>query len=519
MKRDNSAQIALPSSSSAIPTPPAKSSGSRRTWIFVAALAAIFISAVEATIVATAMPSIVATLGDFEIFSWVFTAYLLTQAATVPIYGRLADIYGRKPMLLIGMGLFLLGSILCGFAWSMTALIAFRVLQGMGAGAIQPVAQTLVGDLFQGEERARKQAYVSASFGAAALLGPVIGAFLVAHTSWPLVFWINVPLGAATAAILALSLQESVERRPHRIDYLGSILMIAGTTALMIALAQSNSLSSAMMSALLAGAAVCLIALFLHERHTPEPMLPLKLWRNRFVAGGNIVNFAIGTTVIGIAAFLPAYIQGLMGYSAFIAGLVLTGVSGGWPLGGFLGSRIMLRTTYRTAGVIGGLVLLIGNLLMIALDPGRGAAWAITGAVVVGLGMGISNNCFLIALQANTRWTERGAATSSTLFMRIMGQSLGAAAFGGILNAVLAAHIANGPDLVSRLMDPALRQALVPADLQALMEAFAQALHSIYLISLALAIVVLATAVVLLPNLTLLASEQAKPATPLRERP
>jgi EmrB/QacA subfamily drug resistance transporter len=480
-------------------------------------LAAIFIAAIEATIVATAMPSIVATLGDFEIFSWVFTAYLLTQAATVPIYGRLADLYGRKPILLTGIGLFLLGSVLCGFAWSMAALIAFRVLQGIGAGAIQPVAQTLVGDLFQGEERARKQAYVSASFGTAALLGPVIGAFLVAHASWPVVFWINVPLGIVAAAILALSLHETVERRPHRIDYLGSMLMIAGTTALMIAVAQVNSQSSATMTVLLVGAAGCLIALFFHERRTPEPMLPLKLWRNRYVAGGNIVNFSIGATMIGIVAFLPAYIQGLMGHSTFIAGLALTAVSGGWPLGGFIGSRIMLRATYRTAGVIGGLVLVIGNMLMIALDPGRGAAWAIVGATVVGLGMGISNNCFLIALQANTRWMERGAATSSTLFMRIMGQSLGAAAFGGILNAVLASRIAGGPDLVSRLMDPALRKTLAPADLQALIEAFAQALHSVYLISLALAVTVLATAFVL-PTLTLLAAEQGGPATPLRER-
>ena len=169
----------------------------------------MFITQIESTIIATAMPTIVGEIGGFDLLSWVFTVYLLTQAVTTPIYGRLSDIYGRKPILLIGMGLFLLGSVFCGLAWNMSSLVAFRAIQGLGAGAITPVGRTLIGDVYHGADRARMQGWVSGVFVGAAVVGPVIGAFLVAHTIWQMVFWVNVPMGAIAAAILYFALHET----------------------------------------------------------------------------------------------------------------------------------------------------------------------------------------------------------------------------------------------------------------------------------------------------------------------
>src|SRR5579871_5941368 len=229
-----------------------------RVLIFIAALASVFITAIESTIIATAMPTIVSALGGFELLSWVFTVYLLTQAVTTPIYGRLADLYGRKPILLFGLALFLLGSALCGLAWSMGSLIAFRIVQGLGAGALMPVGRTLIGDVYHGEERARMQGYVSGVFIGAAIFGPVLGAFLVAHTVWQMVFWINVPLGLATGAILIWALKERVERRRARLDLGGATLLAIGTFVLLFALAQSAVLSHLIFAALLLFAAAIL---------------------------------------------------------------------------------------------------------------------------------------------------------------------------------------------------------------------------------------------------------------------
>jgi MFS family permease len=241
-------------------------------------------AAIEGTIVATAMPTIVGTLGGFDLFSWVFSAYLLAQATTIPIYGQYADIYGRKRILFLGIGLFLVGSLLCGFAWNMMSLIAFRIVQGVGAGALVPVAQTIVGDLYSGEDRARMQGYVSSTFGSAAILGPTVGSLVVAHMPWSMVFWINVPLGIVAGVMLAITLNEQAQKRPYRIDYIGSALMVLGTAMLMFAVVQAPILSSVAIVGLIVTSLLFLAALFAYERRAPEPMLPLKLFRTRAVA-------------------------------------------------------------------------------------------------------------------------------------------------------------------------------------------------------------------------------------------
>ncbi len=333
-------QAATPQAAEAKPAIIVSAAG--RKWVFAAALATNFMAAIEGTIVATAMPTIVGSLGGFDLFSWVFTGYLLTQAVSVPIYGRLADLYGRKRLLFIGIGLFLAGSILCGLAWSMLSLVVFRVIQGLGAGAVMPVAQTLLGDIYRGADRARMQGYISSVFGSAAILGPVIGAFIVARWSWAWVFWVNVPLGLVSAGMLAFTLHEQVERHTRRIDLGGAALFALGIFALMYALVEESSLGSIALVAILAAAAV-LIALFIvREFQTREPLLPLHLWRNPLIAYGNLAGLVSGAAMMGIIAFLPAYMQGAMGESVLAAGYALMALSGGWPAGGFTAGRVAL---------------------------------------------------------------------------------------------------------------------------------------------------------------------------------
>ncbi len=455
--------------------------GSRRTFVLAAAMMAIFMAAVESTIVATAMPSIVADLGGFSLFSWVFTAYLLTQAVTIPIYGRLADLYGRKRVFFAGASVFLVASALCGFARTMGALIGLRALQGLGAGAIQPIATTIVGDIYAPAERARVQGYISAVFGVSAIVGPALGALLVEHGSWSVVFWINLPIGLAAFVMFALFLHERLEPRPHQVDYLGSALLTLGAGALMTALVQGASLSRTTSGGLIACAAVALTAFVAHERRTAEPMLALKLWRNRFIAIGNLGGLTLGAVMMGVTAFLPTYVQAVLGGSANSAGLVLAAMSITWTLGSIVGGRLMIRTSYRLTATLGGVALVAGALALIALEPPRGLAWANAGAMLVGLGMGLCNTTFLVSVQASVGWGERGVATSSTMFMRIVGQAVGAAAFGAILNLGVHRYAPEAASVINRLMGPALRQSLEPAEIARLTRAVAMALHEVYL--------------------------------------
>jgi len=453
----------------------------RRALVLAAAMMAIFMAAVESTIVATAMPSIVADLGGFSLFSWVFTAYMLTQAVSIPIYGRLADLHGRKPVFFAGTSVFLVASTLCGFAHTMPVLVSLRALQGLGAGAIQPIATTIVGDIYTPAERARVQGYISGVFGVSAIIGPALGAFLVQHGSWPIIFWINLPIGLAAFVMFGLFLHERLEPRPHHVDYLGSLLLALGAGSLMMALVQSATLTGPPIIALLAVGVVALAALVVHERRTAEPMLALRLWRNRFIGIGNLGAFTLGALMMGVAAFLPTYVQAVLGESASSAGLVLTAMSIAWTLASIVGGRLMIRTSYRTTATLGAVALVIGAAALITLEPPRALVWASVGAAFVGLGMGLCNTTFLVSVQASVGWGERGVATSSNMFMRIVGQATGAAAFGAILNLAVHRYAPETASAVNRLMAASLRATLGAVEIAHLTGAVAKALHEVYL--------------------------------------
>jgi EmrB/QacA subfamily drug resistance transporter len=291
---------------------------------------AMFMASVEGTIVATAMPTIVADLGGFRLFSWVFAAYLLSQAVSTPIYGRLSDIFGRKPVFFGGATLFLLSSLACGFAWGMVPLICFRILQGLGAGAIQPIGTTIVGDIYGPADRARMQGWLSSIWGVSAITGPLLGGFIVQHLHWSLIFWINLPIGLVTMAILAVYFREQVHHRKHQVDYLGAALLMLGLGALMLIAGQIETLGATTIAVAGIVGLLALAALVLQERRAAEPVLSSALWRNRVLAIGNCGGFLIGALLMGVVAFLPTYVQGVMGRSATVGGFVIAAQSGSW---------------------------------------------------------------------------------------------------------------------------------------------------------------------------------------------
>jgi EmrB/QacA subfamily drug resistance transporter len=410
-----------------------------RHVVFGGSMLAIFMASVEATIVATAMPTIVADLGGLKLFAWVFGVYFLTQAITTPIYGRLSDLYGRKRLLFVAIAVFLLGSIACGFARSMTFLIIFRALQGLGAGGIGPVATTIVGDIYTTAERAKYQGYLSSTWGVSALIGPLLGAFLLQRLSWSAIFWINVPVGILCVIVFAVFYHEHVVVKQHRIDYLGSLLLMLGIGTLMLELLLAKEAGALLTASMSAVVVIALVVLVWHELRTPEPMLPLRLLRIRVIAIANIGCFVVGATVMGVSAFLPTYVQTTMKQPALVGGLALGAQSLFWTFGSIIGGRVMLRTSYRFAAGLGGCALLVGAAMLIALEPARGPWWAGAGSAMLGLGFGMSNSTFLISTQAAVEREQRGAATASMLFMRNFGQAIGTAVLGAVFSLSLTA--------------------------------------------------------------------------------
>jgi EmrB/QacA subfamily drug resistance transporter len=405
---------------------------------------ALFMSAVEVTIVATALPQIVGRLGGFSLYTWVFSGFLLTQTATILVFGKLADLYGRRPVLIAGMVVFLLGSTLCGFARSMPALIAFRLLQGLGAGSIQPVAITIVGDLYDVTERPRVQGWLSSVWGFAAIVGPLAGGIIVEALSWRWIFWINVPVGLCAIAGLMLFYHEQVEHRRRAIDYAGTLCFCTGMAALLVCLMQSGvswpwaSLQTVLLAALFLGAFALYVA---RERRAAEPMVDLRLWRTPLVARVNASALFGGATIIGVTSFVPIDVQGVLGRSAIVAGFALTAMSVGWPLASTLSGRFLRTFDARGTVRIGGALMFVGTLLLATMPRTAGPAWIGLGSFVIGFGMGLLNTTFIILIQGSVAWEQRGSATASNIFSRMLGSTLGAAILGAVLNASLHAQL------------------------------------------------------------------------------
>jgi len=394
----------------------------------------LFMSAIEVTIVATAMPQIVRDLGGFAYYSWVFSAFLLTQTATTVIFGKLADIYGRKPVIIAGTAIFLTGSVLCGFASSMGSMIAFRLLQGVGAGSMQSIAVTIAGDLYVGRERLRMQGALSSVWAAAAMVGPLAGGLLVEHLSWSWIFWVNVPVGILTIAGFMFFMHEDVAHRAHRIDYLGAALFLIATASFLIALTQSATLSWTEIL-LLAGTAVLAGLLFLAvERSAPEPMIALDLWGSPLLASANGSLLCGMMALAGVTSYLPMYFQGVLGYSAIYAGFPLMVMMVTWPMASAVSGTILRYLSMRSTLRLGGFLIPIGAVFLLFLKPGTTLILAGIGPALMGFGMGLLNITSVIMVQGTIEWSKRASATAALIFSRTLGNTLGVAALGAVLN-------------------------------------------------------------------------------------
>ncbi|KAA9026039.1 MDR family MFS transporter [Niallia endozanthoxylica] len=472
-----------------------------RPIVLASIMLAMFLGAIEGTIISTAMPAIVGELGGFSLYGWVFSSYLLMNAVTVLIYGKLSDLFGRKPILLFGITIFLIGSILCGFAESMTMLIVFRFIQGFGAGAITPIATTIVGDIYTKEERANIQGYLSSVWGISAIAGPALGGILVEYVSWRFVFWLNIPLGILAMIGVGIFLYENVEKKRHRVDYAGSVLMMISVSCLMFVLVEGGtrwSWLSGESLGLLTVSVVAFIFFYFQEKRAEEPIMPFSIWKERSIFIANMTSLTTGIMLIGISSFLPTFVQGVMEQPPIIAGFTLTTMSIGWPIASTFAGTLMLKIGFRTTSLIGGVALILGSILFITLTPDAGPIWAAVGSFFVGLGMGLTSTTFIVTIQSTVDWERRGIATASNSFMRNLGNTIGAALLGGILNSQILRYFKeNGQEInanltvdsINILLNPNERNRIPDSLLQFLQDGLTYSLNIVYFAVLIIAVI------------------------------
>jgi MFS family permease len=410
-------------------------SATHRPLVLVAVMAANFMVAIEATIVSTAMPQIVGQLGGLPLYSWVFAAFLLTQTATTVVFGKLADLAGRKLVMFVGIAAFLVGSILCGFAWSMPSLIVFRLVQGIGAGAVQPTAMTIVGDLYSVHERGKIQGWLASVWAVSAILGPLAGGLIIQYFSWAWIFWMNVPIGVLAAAGFWAFLHEKTARRRGRIDHLSAGIFTVAIAAIMADLTALSTSGRFEIGLTTLVAVVAVVLFVLQERRSPEPMISLELWGRRPIAAANGASLLAGMVMIGLTTFLPMFVQGVMQQSALIGGFALSAMVLGWPIGATVGVRVGLRRFgVRAMLRVGGVLIPLGSLVFLVLNGQSSPIVAGLGSLVVGIGMGLSSSASIVLIQEIVDWSERGSVTASYLFARSLGSTFGATVFGAVLN-------------------------------------------------------------------------------------
>ena len=478
-------------------TPIAPARQVRHEMVVAAMLISTFMAAIEVTVISTAMPTIVAELGGFSLFSWAFGAYLLTQTVVTPLYGRLADSYGRKRVYLACVGLFLAGSLLCGCAWSMVSLIFFRALQGIGGGGLVTLAATIIGDVSEPAERPRRMGYVSGIWGISAVIGPLLGAFFVNSLGWPFVFWVNLPIGLIAMAMVMRYLHEPPRTGRHQpIDLPGAGLLILGLGAIMVTLVQIETLTGLEIASLVGVGAAALLGFVARERHVPDPLLPGHLLSRRMILAATASGLLCGALLLGMSAFLPAWEQGVNGGDALHAGIELGVMCVCWTLATLILSRRLARLSFRPVAIAGSVVLVAGNVGLLFVDAGQNMLWLCATCVAIGVGLGVNSLVFTVAVQSGVPRADRGRAMALFYFCRLLGQALGAAAFGGTLNRALERAGSGGQDIVQGLVDAARRAALDAVERGRQIGTLAHGLHDVFILACIVAVGVLLVAFV-----------------------
>lgn len=451
----------------------------------------LFLAALEGTVVSTAMPTIVAQLGGLEVYSWVFSIYMLSSTTTIPIFGRLSDLYGRKPIYFLGVALFLAGSALSGQAQNMTQLILFRALQGTGAGAVGPVTFTIIGDIFSLEQRARMQGFFSSVWGVSSVLGPLVGGFLVDNVSWRWVFYLNLPFGLLAVALIALVLREPLQQRePGTVDYLGAALLIASVLSLLYALLQGGQAvpwTDPQILGLLAFSALTLGAFVWVERHATHPLIPLDMFRDRLFAIAVGHEFLAGFALFGVVSYIPLFVQGALGTSATRAGATLTPMSIVWSVGSILAGNLLLRHGPSRLVIAGTTGLLAGASVLALVDEGTNQLIVAAALAVMGFGMGMILTSYLVSVQNRVPRGRMGVATSSLQFVFQIGGTVGVSVLGAVMASRLSQGLASltggeGIDVMS-VLDSASEVEIPAAIAGAFRVVLADALHPAFVLA------------------------------------
>lgn len=407
--------------------------------ITVAITVAMFLGAVEGTVVTTAVPTIVKDLSGFELISWVFSIYLLTSAVSIPICGKLSDLYGRKNVLNVGILIFLAGSTMCGLSASMYGLIAFRALQGIGAGAIFTVTFTIVGDVFELEERAKVQGWMNSTWGVASLVGPFVGGFLIDNLSWHWIFFINIPFGILSIILLQRNLKEGFARERHRVDAAGVVLLSAGIIALLYGFLMFGENDFATLAALLISAGF-LAAFYFVEKKAGEPIVPFDVFTktNTIV---NMVSFLASAVLIAINVYMPLYIQNVLGLSATVSGLTMAPMSVTWLLASVYVGKAIPRFGEKAVIAVSSLVIAASCLLLPTLGLNSPLFLVTVYTSVMGFGFGAAFTTLTIVVQMSVDYNKRGAATASNSLVRTLGQTIGISIFGSVFNLAIVKYL------------------------------------------------------------------------------
>jgi len=435
--------------------------------IYAGLMVTLLLAALDQTIVATALPRIVGDLGGITQYSWVFTAYMLTSTVTVPLYGKLGDVWGRKNLFLFAITVFLVGSALCGLATTMTQLVVFRAVQGVGAGGLFPLSLAVIGNIVPPRDRGRWQGLIGAVFAASSIIGPAVGGFIVDNASWRWVFLVNLPVGGLALVVVSITMPRRAPLTDHTIDWLGAGLLAAGTASLLMGLVwggKQYAWTSVHVLGAFAVAAVLLAAFALVEHRAREPILPFEILRNPIVAGSVACMALVGMAMFGTISFVPLFVQGVIGTSATSSGVVLTPLMLGAVTTSLLTGQLVSRTgRYRWNAILGPLVLTAGMIMLWRMDVTTTNAEAARNMVVAGIGIGAMMQVFVLSVQNAVSRAQIGSATALTQFGRQMGATLGVTIMGAIINHGLPPGVSVGEGSAIHRLPPAARAGLADA--------------------------------------------------------